>query len=170
MLFDPMNRPLPVEQIQFSLGHVSLHTTERHLGLEQDLGDAPYDRLGKPGDTQVGRQNFHWPSGTKRRKLYANGKEARSEACSHRLRTQQHQGNSDTLILRRVSRQHFLAGQGLPHGPYAQSRKRPFSGLAMGGPLYRSFPWMWWGGSECSPQKGWTGEKIICFCNRGVIY
>jgi site-specific recombinase XerD len=36
----------PVEQIQFSLGHASLQTTERYLGLEQDLLDAPCDRLG----------------------------------------------------------------------------------------------------------------------------
>jgi integrase len=36
----------PVEQIQLSLGHASLRTTERYLGLEQDLTDAPCDRLG----------------------------------------------------------------------------------------------------------------------------
>jgi len=36
----------PVEQIQLSLGHASLQTTERYLGLEQDLVDAPCDRLG----------------------------------------------------------------------------------------------------------------------------
>ena len=36
----------PVEQIQLSLGHASLQTTERYLGLEQDLADAPCDRLG----------------------------------------------------------------------------------------------------------------------------
>ena len=34
------------EQIQLSLGHASLATTERYLGLEQDLTDAPCDRLG----------------------------------------------------------------------------------------------------------------------------
>jgi len=34
-----------VEQIQFSLGHGSLTTTERYLGLEQDLVDAPGDRI-----------------------------------------------------------------------------------------------------------------------------
>jgi site-specific recombinase XerD len=36
----------PVEQIQMSLGHASLQTTERYLGLEQDLIDAPCDHLG----------------------------------------------------------------------------------------------------------------------------
>jgi site-specific recombinase XerD len=36
----------PVEQIQLSLGHASLKTTERYLGIEQDLVDAPCDRLG----------------------------------------------------------------------------------------------------------------------------
>jgi site-specific recombinase XerD len=36
----------PVEQIRRSLGHASLQTTERYLGLEQDLIDAPCDRLG----------------------------------------------------------------------------------------------------------------------------
>lgn len=33
-------------QIQLSLGHASIQTTERYLGLEQDLTDAPCDRLG----------------------------------------------------------------------------------------------------------------------------
>ncbi len=36
----------PVEQIQLSLGHASIQTTERYLGLEQDLVDAPCDHLG----------------------------------------------------------------------------------------------------------------------------
>ena len=36
----------PLEQIQLSLGHASLQTTERYLGLEQDFADAPCDRLG----------------------------------------------------------------------------------------------------------------------------
>jgi hypothetical protein len=35
-----------LEQIQLSLGHASIRTTERHLGVEQDLTDAPCDRLG----------------------------------------------------------------------------------------------------------------------------
>ncbi len=38
------------DQIQLSLGHGSLKTTERYLGVylgvEQDLHDAPCDRLG----------------------------------------------------------------------------------------------------------------------------
>ncbi len=34
-----------LEQIQLSLRHASIHTTERHL-VEQDLTDAPCDRLG----------------------------------------------------------------------------------------------------------------------------
>jgi integrase len=33
-------------QIQLSLGHASIQTTERYLGVEQDLTDAPRDRLG----------------------------------------------------------------------------------------------------------------------------
>lgn len=36
----------PLEQIQLSLGHASAQTTERYLGLEQDLVDAPCDHLG----------------------------------------------------------------------------------------------------------------------------
>ena len=36
----------PVEQIQLTLGHASLRTTEKYLGVEQDLTDAPCDRLG----------------------------------------------------------------------------------------------------------------------------
>jgi integrase len=35
-----------LEQIQISLGHASIHTTERYLGIEQDLTDAPCDHLG----------------------------------------------------------------------------------------------------------------------------
>ena len=35
-----------LDQIQLSLGHASLTTTERYLGVEQDLTDAPCDRLG----------------------------------------------------------------------------------------------------------------------------
>lgn len=36
----------PIEQIQLSLGHASLVTTERYIGVQQDLLDAPCDHLG----------------------------------------------------------------------------------------------------------------------------
>jgi site-specific recombinase XerD len=36
----------PVEQIQLSLGHSSLQTTETYLGVQQDLSSAPCDALG----------------------------------------------------------------------------------------------------------------------------
>lgn len=35
-----------LEQIQLSLGHASVQTTQRYLGTRQDLTDAPADRLG----------------------------------------------------------------------------------------------------------------------------
>jgi site-specific recombinase XerD len=38
-----------LEQIQISLGHASIQTTERYLGIEQDLTDAPCDHLGIRG-------------------------------------------------------------------------------------------------------------------------
>ena len=36
----------PIEQIQLSLGHGSILTTERYLGIRQNLTDAPCDHLG----------------------------------------------------------------------------------------------------------------------------
>ena len=36
----------PLEQIHFALGHSSIVTTERYLGIRQDLADAPCDHLG----------------------------------------------------------------------------------------------------------------------------
>jgi site-specific recombinase XerD len=36
----------PLEQIQLSLGHESILTTERYLGVRQSLSDAPCDHLG----------------------------------------------------------------------------------------------------------------------------
>ena len=35
-----------LDQIQLSLGHASIKTTENYLGVEQNLIDAPCDRLG----------------------------------------------------------------------------------------------------------------------------
>ena len=34
-----------LEQIQLSLGHTTVLTTERYLGVRQDLNDAPCDHL-----------------------------------------------------------------------------------------------------------------------------
>lgn len=36
----------PIDQIQLSLGHDSIQKTEKYLGVEQDLTDAPCDHLG----------------------------------------------------------------------------------------------------------------------------
>jgi integrase len=35
----------PIEQIQLSLGHASIQTTERYLGTQQELHDSPSDRV-----------------------------------------------------------------------------------------------------------------------------
>jgi site-specific recombinase XerD len=35
----------PLEQIQMSLGHSSIQTTEIYIGVRQDFSDAPCDRL-----------------------------------------------------------------------------------------------------------------------------
>lgn len=35
-----------LDQIQLTLGHASLKTTEKYLGIQQDLTDAPCDHLG----------------------------------------------------------------------------------------------------------------------------
>lgn len=40
------NGSAPIEQIQFSLGHSSVQTTERYIGARQDLTKAPSDVLG----------------------------------------------------------------------------------------------------------------------------
>jgi site-specific recombinase XerD len=34
-----------IDQIQLSLGHDAISTTENYLGVEQDLSDAPCDHL-----------------------------------------------------------------------------------------------------------------------------
>lgn len=48
-----------LDQIQLSLGHASIQTTERYLGVQQDLTDAPGDRVGlklaKPAKRPSGR-------------------------------------------------------------------------------------------------------------------
>jgi site-specific recombinase XerD len=40
------NGKAPLEQIQLSLGHASIVTTEIYLGVKQDISDAPCDHLG----------------------------------------------------------------------------------------------------------------------------
>jgi site-specific recombinase XerD len=40
----------PLEQIQLSLGHASVGTTEIYLGVKQNLHDAPCDHLGLKPD------------------------------------------------------------------------------------------------------------------------
>ena len=39
-----------LEQIQFLLGHASIHSTERYLGSRQNLKEAVNDRLGLDSD------------------------------------------------------------------------------------------------------------------------
>ena len=36
----------PIDQIQLPLEHDSIQTTEKYLGVEQNLSDAPCDHLG----------------------------------------------------------------------------------------------------------------------------
>jgi site-specific recombinase XerD len=43
----------PLEQIQLSLGHASVITTEIYLGVKQNLSDAPCDRIGLKPDTTL---------------------------------------------------------------------------------------------------------------------
>jgi integrase len=56
----------PLEQIQLSLGHASVVTTELYLGVKQNLRDAPCDRLGiKPlsYDAEIRPPDRHLASG-----------------------------------------------------------------------------------------------------------
>ena len=46
LLVLPLATWAALEQIQLSLGQASIQTTERYLGVRQDLHDAPCDRLG----------------------------------------------------------------------------------------------------------------------------
>jgi site-specific recombinase XerD len=52
-----------LEQIQISLGHASIVTTERYLGVRQDLVDAPCDHLGIHPDVEApDLRESHQPS------------------------------------------------------------------------------------------------------------
>jgi integrase len=51
----------PLEQIQLSLGHASIQTTERYLGAAQNLTDAPCDHLGIRVQENSARQPSHAP-------------------------------------------------------------------------------------------------------------
>jgi hypothetical protein len=46
MILQPVGGVQLLRQIQLSLGHASVRTTERNLGVEQNWIDAPCDRLG----------------------------------------------------------------------------------------------------------------------------
>jgi integrase len=50
-----------IEQFQLSCGHSSLTTTEKYLGIEQDLEDAPCDHLGL-ARTSSGKKNDYEPN------------------------------------------------------------------------------------------------------------
>jgi integrase len=47
------NGKSPIEQIQLSLGHASIVTTEIYLGVRQNLHDAPCDHLGLAPDLGI---------------------------------------------------------------------------------------------------------------------
>ena len=45
-----------VEQIQLSLGHASIQTTELYLGLQQDFVDGPCDHLDLGWESRFGAE------------------------------------------------------------------------------------------------------------------
>jgi integrase len=49
-----------IEQIQLSLGHHSILTTERYLGVQQDLTDAPCDHLGLKLSGAAGQRSSYF--------------------------------------------------------------------------------------------------------------
>jgi site-specific recombinase XerD len=51
-----------LEQIQLSLGHASIQTTEKYLGVQQDLTDAPCDHLGLKLSGMTGENSNGWSS------------------------------------------------------------------------------------------------------------
>ena len=53
----------PLEQIQLSLGHASVVTTEIYLGIKQNFADAPCDHLGlMPGNDRKPADSGQFPS------------------------------------------------------------------------------------------------------------